>query len=156
MCADIPRERGRHACVPPRPLNPCKPFNEGLADVALRQRLGQASERRTTERRDVGESWGMSRWSSGLTLASRPRFRTSISRFELQLYRSGDTAQDSMVLGINTVVGAVGGVVGKLLPGSRKEATLIDGKKIAATITAEVKADVDKIRAQTGKVRAQR
>jgi translation initiation factor IF-1 len=61
-----------------------------------------------------------------------------------------------MVLGINTVVGAVGGVVGKLLPGSRKEATLIDGKKIAATITAEVKADVDKIRAQTGKVRAQR
>ena len=96
----------------------------------------------------------MSRWSSGLTLASRPRFRTSISRFEL--CRSGDTAQDSMVLGINTVVGAVGGVVGKLLPGSRKEATLIDGKKIAATITTEVKADVDKIRAQTGKVRAQR
>lgn len=56
-----------------------------------------------------------------------------------------------MVLGVNMVLGVVAAVVGKVRP-QRKEATLIDGKKIAATITAEVKADVDKIREQTGKV----
>jgi hypothetical protein len=53
------------------------------------------------------------------------------------------------------VLGVVAAVVGKVRP-QRKEATLIDGKKIAATITAEVKADVDKIREQTGKVRTPR
>jgi hypothetical protein len=86
----------------------------------------------------------------GLTRASRPRFRRSIRH---KLARRPGSGDSNMVLGINTVVGAVGGVLGKLLPGGRKEATLIDGKKIAATITAEVKADVDQIRAQTGKVR---